>query len=204
MLQFCRDYSEIFKELLEKGKLDKYTQLRWFLQGFPSSIQSKFINHYDIDLEGDALLDFAEILKKAYSLIETQKRMAKLGTTDNKNDRISDLVDWNAKNDQLEHLFSGPSKLPDSVFQVLIVSTAPPISASLSQSEKKIDHLTDMMQSLALLVRTLQGNSDIPLIVSQPRPQPANMSSKSRMRTNYRGENADKTRPEEATKCMYY
>ena len=152
--------------MLEKGKLDKYTQLRWFLQDLPSSIQSKLINHYDIDLDGDALFDFAEILKKAYSLIETRKRMAELGTTDNKNDCISDLVDWHAKNDQLEHPFSGPSKLLDSIFQVPIVPTAPLISASLSQSEKKIDHLTDMMQSLALSVRTLQGNSDIPLIVS--------------------------------------
>ena len=30
VLQFCRDYAEISKELIEKGKLDKYTQLRWF------------------------------------------------------------------------------------------------------------------------------------------------------------------------------
>ena len=56
VLQFCRDYSEISKELLGKGKLDKYTQLRWFLQGLPSSIQSKLINHYNIDLDGEAFL----------------------------------------------------------------------------------------------------------------------------------------------------
>ena len=203
VLQFCRDYSEISKELLEKGKLDKYTQLRWFLQGLPSSIQSKLINHYDIDLDGDALPDFAEILKKAYSLIETRKRMAELGTTDIKNDRISDLVDWHAKNDQLEHPFSGPSKLSNSAFQVPVVSAPPLISTSFSQNEKKIDHLTDMFQSLALSVRTLQGNSAAPPILSQPRAQPANTSSESRMRTNYRGEDAGKTRPEGATKCMY-
>ena len=41
MLRLCRDYSEISKELMEKGKLDKYTQLRWFLQDLPSSIQSR-------------------------------------------------------------------------------------------------------------------------------------------------------------------
>ncbi len=38
VLQFCRDYSEISNELLCKGKLDKYTQIRWFLQDLPSSI----------------------------------------------------------------------------------------------------------------------------------------------------------------------
>lgn len=45
---------------------------------------------------------------------------------------------------------------------------APLISISLSQSEKKIDYLIDMMQSLALFVYTLQGNSSIPFIISQP------------------------------------
>ncbi len=112
--------------------------------------------------------------------------MAELGTTDNKNDHISDLVDRQAKNDQLEHPFSGPFKLSDSVFQVPIVSAPPLIPAFLSQNEKKIDHLTDVMQSLSLLVRTLQGNSGIPSNRSQPRAQPANTSSESRMRTKSR------------------
>ena len=71
--------------------------------------------------------------------------MAELGTTNNKNDCISDLLDWYAKNDQLKYPFSGPSKLSDLIFQVPIVSTAHLISASSPQSEKKIDHLTDIM-----------------------------------------------------------
>ena len=58
------------------------------------------------------------------------------------------------------------------------------------------------MQSLAFSVRTLQGNLDISLIVSQPRLQPANMSSKSQICTNYQGENAHKTRSKGATKCI--
>ncbi len=86
VLQFCHEYSEISKELLGKGKLDKYTQLRWFLQGLPSFIQSKLINQYDIDLDRNALLDFGEILKKVYGFIETRKRMAELGTTNTRND----------------------------------------------------------------------------------------------------------------------
>lgn len=62
--QFCRDYLEISKELLEKGKLDRYTQLRWFLQGLPSSVQSELFNHYNIDLDAEAVLDFESILKR--------------------------------------------------------------------------------------------------------------------------------------------
>ena len=105
--------------------------------------------------------------------------MAELGNTDTRNDRISDLVDRHAKNDQLDNPFSGPSKLSDFVFQVPIVSTAPLISATPSQNDKKIDHLIDMMQSLALSVCTLHSYAGSLPIVSQPRAQTANTSSES-------------------------
>lgn len=80
-------------------KLDKYTQLKWFLQGLLSSIQFKLISHYNIDSDKIVLPDFAEMLKKTYSFMKTRKKMAGLGSTNNKNDCISDLVDWHVKND---------------------------------------------------------------------------------------------------------
>ena len=116
MLQFCRNNSRICKELLEKRKLDKYIQLRWFIQGFPLSIQSKLINHYNIGLDGNAFPGFAKILKKAYSFIETRKKMRGLDTTNNKNDCISDLIDWYAKNNQLKHLIFDLFTIWDLVF----------------------------------------------------------------------------------------
>ena len=85
--------------------------------------------------------------------------MAELGTIDTRNDQISDLVDWYAKNDQLDNLFSGLSKLSDSVFQVLIIPITSFILATPFQNNKKINYLIDMMQSLAFLVCTLQGNA---------------------------------------------
>ena len=129
--------------------------------------------------------------------------MAKPSTTDVKNDQISDFVDRSAKNDQLEQIFSHFSKLSDSVFQVLIVSTAPTISATPSQNNEKINHLTDIMQSLALSVRTLQENVGIPLFISQPRAKPANTSSKSHILTDYQGGRTNNNRPEGANRCMY-
>lgn len=71
--------------------------------------------------------------------------MVELVTIDNKNDCISDLVNWQAKNDQLEYPVSNPSKLLDSIFQVPVVSATSLISAFLSQNEKKIDHLTEII-----------------------------------------------------------
>ncbi len=94
--------------------------------------------------------------------------MAKPGTTDTRNDRISDLVDRNAKNDQLDNPFSGLLKLSDSVFKVPIESTALLISATPSQNDKNIDHLTDMMQSLTFSVRTLQDNTGSPPLFFSP------------------------------------
>ena len=88
VLQFCRNYSEISKELLGKEKLDRYIQLKWFLQGLLSAVHSKLINQYNINLDRNALPDFKEILKKAYHLIKTQKKMAELGTTNTKNGNL--------------------------------------------------------------------------------------------------------------------
>ncbi len=129
--------------------------------------------------------------------------MAELGTTNIKIDRISDLVDRSAKNHQLKCLFFYSSKLSDSVFQVPIVSMALTISATLFQNDKKIDYLTDIIQSLASSVRTLQGNTGIPPIISQPRSQLTNISSESRIRTDYQRATFNKNRPEGANKCMY-
>lgn len=187
-----------------KGKLDKYTQLRWFLQGLPPPIQSELFNHYNIDLDGDAVPDFEGILKKAYSLIETRKKMVELDTTDIKNDRMSDLVNRSAKKTQLDHPFFGPSTLSDSVFQVPIVLAAPLITTPPFQNDKKIDNLTDEIRSLALSIRTLQGSTNAPLVTSQSELQPTHIPSESRMRTNYRETGPGKSWPEGVNRCMYY
>ncbi len=60
-----------------------------------------------------------------------------------------------------------------------------------------------MIQSLALSVHTFQCNACGPPIVSQPRVKPANMSSESRIRTDYQGDDANRYRPEGATKWIY-
>lgn len=165
VLQFCRQFSEISMDLVGKGKLDTYTQVRWFFQGLPSPIQSELFNRYSLDLDGEKALDFEDILKKAYAFIESRRQMVELAPTDIKNDRMSDLVDKSAKRAGLEQPFSGPSTLSDSVFQAPVIPPVPLISAAPSQTDKRIDDLTDMMRSLALSVRTLQGNTGATLTV---------------------------------------
>ena len=71
--------------------------------------------------------------------------MGELGTTNVKNDRISDLVDKSTKKTQPRHLFSSPFTFTDLVFQVSIIPTAPLVASTPSQNDQKIDNLTDMM-----------------------------------------------------------
>ena len=52
-----------------------------------------------MDLDGNIFLNFIKILKKANSFIKTQKKINKLNTTNNKNNCISNLIDWHFKND---------------------------------------------------------------------------------------------------------
>lgn len=84
--------------------------------------------------------------------------MAEPGTTNNKNNHISDLVDQHAKIDKLKQPFFGHSKLSESVFQISIIPRTLLISAFSTQNMKKIDYLIDIMQSFALLSRILQIN----------------------------------------------
>lgn len=139
---------------MEKGKLDKFTQLRWFFQDFPSLVQSNLFNHYNFNPDGEAVPDFKSILKKAYSLIETRKKMIELGTTNIKNDRMSYLIDQSAKKTQLDHPFSGLSALSDSIFQTPFIPPIPLATTNSNSNDIKIDSLTGMMRSLALLVCT--------------------------------------------------
>ena len=100
---------EISKVLLGKKKLDRYTQLRWFLQALPSLVQSKSFIYYNLDLDGKAVPDFESIIKKGYSHIEPQKKKVKLGTTNIKNNGMSDLIDRSAA--QFNNPFPGPFAL---------------------------------------------------------------------------------------------
>lgn len=165
VLQFCRQFSEISRDLVGKGKLDTYTQVQWFLQGLPSPIQSELFNRYNLDLDGEKAFDFEDILKKAYTFIESRRQIVDLATTNIKNDGMSDLVDKSAKKSHLKQPFSGPSALSDSVFQVPVIPSAPVVTTTPSQNDKKIEDLTDMMRTLALSIRTLQASAGATLTI---------------------------------------
>lgn len=113
---------------------------------------------YELDPDDDLHMDFADLLKKALGLLGAKERLVDLVRTDKKTDRIEDLVD---KCDTKTRISSGANystPLPESAFQppvATIIPTAYPGAADPRPVDKKIDQLTEMMQGLALSVRTL-------------------------------------------------
>lgn len=160
-------------------------------------------NCYSLNLDEEKALDFEDILKKAYHFIESRTQMVELATTNTKNNRMSDLVNKLVKKAGLEQPFSGFFTFSDSVFQAPVVFSVFLISVAYLQTNKKIDDLTDMMQSLALLVQTLQSNTGTTPTAPQHEYFSVNTSSKPRVQTNSQGAFPEKRWPEGVKKCMY-
>ena len=79
----------------------------------------------------------------------------------------------------------------------LVVTTTP------SQNDKKIEDLTNMMRTLALSIRTLQGNAGATLNISQPEHLSTNAPPEPCMQTNSRGSGSGKGWPEGVNRYMY-
>lgn len=80
--------------------------------------------------------------------------MVEPNTKNKKNDYISDLINSRPKMIILSTFFNS-SRLLDLIFQVFMVAVLSLILIFLTQDEKKIDYLINMIQSLALSIYTL-------------------------------------------------
>ena len=142
VLQYCRQFSAISQNLVAKGKLDSFTQSRWFLQGLPSAIQTEMFYRYELDPDDDLNMDFADLLKKALGLLGAKKKLVDLVRTDKKSDRIEDLVDKCEKKTRISSATNYITPLPESAFQPPV---AAPITTTYSGAvdprpvDKKID-----------------------------------------------------------------
>lgn len=164
VLQYCRQFSAISQNLVAKDKLDSFTQSRWFLQGLPSTIQTEMFYRYELDPDDHLHMDFADLLKKALGLLGAKKRLVDLVRTDKRSDQIEDLVDKCEKKTRISSAINYSTPLPDSAFQPPVATSIPIIYSGAADPrpvDKKIDQLTEMMQGLALSVRTLQSRAGI-------------------------------------------
>lgn len=120
-------------------------------------------------------MDFADLLKKDLRLLGAKKKLVDLVRTDKRSDRIEDLVDKCEKKTRISSAFSYSTPLPDSAFQPPVATSLPITYSGAADPrpvDKKIDQLTEMMQGLALSVRTLQSRAGIAGGNSRPATAP--------------------------------
>ncbi len=78
VLQYCRQFSTNSRNLVAKGKLDTFTQSRWFIQGLPLDLQMEMFCRYSLDPDDDLNMDFDDLLKKAMELLGAKKKLASM------------------------------------------------------------------------------------------------------------------------------
>ena len=120
-----------------------------------------------MDPDNNLELDFQELLKKTVKIVKLRKKLGGIIKSDKNNSQVSNLVD---RCDKKAFLSSPPNSFvlfPTSTFKPLIIVLS---SDFVARSEdKNVKQLTEMMQSLAFLVRTLQLHLGQALIgVGQP------------------------------------
>ena len=188
---------------MAKRKLDSFTHSRWFLQGLPSTIQTKMFYRYELDPDNDLHIDFADLLKKALGLLGAKKKLVDLVWTDKKSKWIEDLVDKYEKKTRISSVTNYSAPLPKFAFQPPVATFIPTTYSGAADSwpvDKKIDQLIEMMQSLALSVRILQSKAGI----SEGKSKPATIqitSSSSQPSGSISFQRLDW--PEKVTKCFY-
>lgn len=133
----------------------------------------------------ETVLDFKSVFKKTYGPIKTGKKIIEFGTTNIKNDKMSDLIDRFAKKTQLDYLFSSLATFSNSVFQALVMPWILLVTTYPTSSNKKIDNFTDMIQSLSLLVCILERNISAFSVTLWLKSQLANTSSEFHMQTDH-------------------
>ena len=159
VLQYCRQFSAISQNVFTKNKLDLFTRFRWFLQGLPSHLQTEIVYQYELNPNDDLNMDFDDLVKKAMRLLGAKEKLASLVQVEKKSQEVENQVE---NCDYKTRISSTPNSLfmqsPIPIFQPLISSTHTLVQTGSANSrpvDKKIDHLTEIMNGLALSVQTL-------------------------------------------------
>ena len=181
VLQYCRQFSAISRNLVAKGKLDTFTQSRWFIQGLLFHLQTEMFYRYELEPNDDVNIDFDDLLKKAMGLLEAKKKLAGLVQVEKKSQRVEDLVE---KCDLKTCINSKPGPLltqtPMQAYPPPICSAPTSVQASggnYRPVDGKIDHYTEIIKGLALSVRALQNTSGLPAENNWPRLPPTESSN---------------------------
>ncbi len=91
---YCCQYYSISVYLVEKGTLEKYIQVVWFLEGLPDAIRIKVIRKHGVDLKKLDMLKFKTFLKSVTSYYAAEQTAQEFSrTTGDGEVNLDDLVD---------------------------------------------------------------------------------------------------------------
>ena len=161
-LQYCQQFSAISRNLILKWNLNTFTKSWWFIQELTTYLKNEMFVWYELDLDNVVNIDFDDLFKKTVRLLIAKKMLANLVHVEKESEKVEDLV---IKYDYKSRISSNPSSF---VIPLLTSAYHPsyfpsPLSVQTNGTnyrpvDKKIHHLTEMMNSLVLSVRTLQNN----------------------------------------------
>lgn len=158
VLQYYKQFSAILQNLIAKGKLNLVIQSYLFLQELLSVIPMELFYYYKLNPDNDLNINFANLLKKTLGFLRTKKKLVDLVQIANKSDQIEDLVNKCEKKTQISFVTNYFTLLPKSAFQPLVATLITKIyfgAVDLQPVDRKIDQLIEMIQGLALSIRTL-------------------------------------------------
>lgn len=171
---YCRRFATISEYLIKKEKLDRHTQVEWFLQGLPPTIRSELFLRYEVKVDEKEKFSFTSLQKLAISIGKSRKRLQNLSRPSKKSARIEDLVERTMQKsrttDDLE-TEAGPSskgKTPTSSTSNPAPAPTRTKAAPLPPLERKVDELADAMKKLSLNFLKLQEGPSNPPSMSNP------------------------------------
>lgn len=80
---------------------------------------------YKLDPDNDLHINFADLLKKALKLLRAKKKLVDLVQTDEKSNRIEDLIDKCEKKTRISFAANYSTPLPNSTFQPPVATSMP-------------------------------------------------------------------------------
>lgn len=140
---YCRKFQFISSTFIARGKLNKYTQFQWFIQGIPIAITEKLFFKKGVTLNENNMKEFDILIIRTMQYIENKRRLTKMLRVDKDTSlRYSVMTDQFDKRVQLS--------FHNDVNGVLKPSIASVQTTVTHESDKTMTAMTEKLDALIL------------------------------------------------------
>ena len=175
--RFCKQYTQISEELVQKNHLDNFTKILWFVQGPPGLIWTELFLHSGINMDELEKVDFNTLLSRALMIAKGNRRLRRITNYPFKRERLSHLADlcdskpkWNSSASDED--FFVPPVVPSTQTLVTSSNSADMQRQAQRMKDNSMDFLTRKFDAMTLalqaqLARSLQTVC-VSAVISQP------------------------------------